>query len=57
LPSRIINNIPQIPGLRVVPAPQPPVEVSPHLFWHPRTQNSPLRIWARQVIKETSAQI
>jgi hypothetical protein len=46
-----------IPGLRVVPAPLPPVEVSPHVFWHPRTQNLPLRGWLRAVIKETAAKL
>jgi DNA-binding transcriptional LysR family regulator len=55
LPSRIVQDLAAIPGLRVVPAPLPPVEVSPHLFWHPRTQNSPLRSWLRAVIQETAA--
>lgn len=57
LPSRIVNDLEATPGLRVVPAPLPPVEVSPHLFWHPRTENSPLRAWLRAVIKDTSAQL
>jgi hypothetical protein len=35
----------------------PPVEVSPHMFWHPRTQNLPLRAWLRTVIKETAAML
>jgi DNA-binding transcriptional LysR family regulator len=55
LPSRIVKNLAAIPGLRVVPAPLPPVEVSPHLFWHLRTQHSPLRAWLRMVIKEAAA--
>jgi len=42
-------------GLRVVSAPLPQVEVSPHLIWHPRTQNSPLRSWLRGVIKGIAA--
>jgi DNA-binding transcriptional LysR family regulator len=55
LPSRIVKDLAAIPGLRVVPAPLPPVEVSPHIFWHPRTQNLPLRAWLRAMIKETAA--
>jgi DNA-binding transcriptional LysR family regulator len=55
LPSRIVKNLAAIRRLRVVPAPLPPVEVSPHLFWHPRTQNSPLRAWLRAMIKEIAA--
>src|SRR5271167_1443571 len=43
LPSRIIKDLAVSPALRVVPAPLPQVEVSPHLIWHPRTHNSPLR--------------
>lgn len=57
LPSRIVKDLAAIPGLLAVPAPLPPVEVSPHLFWHPRTQNSPLRSWLRAVIKETAARL
>jgi DNA-binding transcriptional LysR family regulator len=55
LPSRIVKDLEGIAGLRVVPAPLPPVEVSPHIFWHPRTQNLPLRAWLRAAIKETAA--
>ena len=44
LPSKIVKDV-QIPGLRIIPAPLPPVEVSAHLFWHPRAENSPLRAW------------
>jgi DNA-binding transcriptional LysR family regulator len=55
LPSRIVKDLAAIPGLHFVPAPLPPVEVSPHLFWHPRTQNSPLRAWLRAMIKEIAA--
>jgi DNA-binding transcriptional LysR family regulator len=55
LPSRTVKDPAGLPALRVVPAPLPPVEVSPHLIWHPRTHNSPLRTWLRTVIKETAA--
>jgi len=57
LPSRIIKDLAALPGLRVLPAPLPPVEVSPHLFWHPRTQSSPLRAWLRGVIKEVATEL
>jgi DNA-binding transcriptional LysR family regulator len=57
LPSRIVNRPAAIPRLRVVPAPLPAVEVSPHLFWHPRTQNSPLRAWLRGVIAELARKL
>ena len=55
LPSRIIKDLGMVRGLRVVSAPLPQVEVSPHLIWHPRTQNSPLRSWLRGVIKGIAA--
>jgi len=55
LPSRIVKDLAVIPDVRVVPAPLPPVEVSPHLIWHPRTHGSPLRAWLRAVIKEIAA--
>ena len=55
LPSRIIKDLAVIPELRAVPTPLPQVEVSPHLIWHPRTQNSPLRAWLRAVIKDIAA--
>jgi DNA-binding transcriptional LysR family regulator len=57
LPSKIVKHLTAIPGLRVLPAPLPPVEVSPHLFWHERTQHSPLRAWLRMVIKEAAADL
>lgn len=57
LPARIVRDLSAVPGLRVLPAPLPPVEVSPHLFWHPRTQNSPLRAWLRAAIKEIAAEV
>lgn len=57
LPSRAVQEMTALPGLVIEPAPLPAVEVSPHLFWHPRTQSSPLRAWLRAVIKETAADI
>ncbi len=55
LPRRITKDLAMIPELRVVPAPLPPVEVSPHLIWRPRTQNSLLRAWLRGMIKGIAA--
>jgi DNA-binding transcriptional LysR family regulator len=52
LPSRIVQGLAGTSAVRIMPAPLPTVEVSPHLFWHPRNQNSPLRAWLRAVIKE-----
>ena len=57
LPSRIIKDLATIPDVRVVPAPLPRIEVSPHIIWHPRTQNAPLCSWLRAVIKEIAAVI
>lgn len=56
LPSKIVSDL-HIPGLSVIPAPLPPVEVSAHLFWHPRSQNSPLRAWLCNLIKATAADL
>jgi DNA-binding transcriptional LysR family regulator len=57
LPSRIFKDLAAIRGLKVVPAPLPPVEVSPHILWHPRTQNLSLLAWVRAMIKETAAKL
>jgi DNA-binding transcriptional LysR family regulator len=55
LPNRIIKDLATIPDVRVVPAPLPRVEVSPHIIWHPRTQNAPLCSWLRAAIKQIAA--
>ncbi len=55
LPSRIIQDLPLPPKLLVVPAPLPPVEVSPHLVWHARTQHSPVRAWLRALLRRIAA--
>lgn len=57
LPSRIIGKPSGMSNLRIVPAPLPQVEVSPHLVWHPRSHNSPLRVWLRAAIKEIAARL
>lgn len=55
LPTRIVKDMAPLPGVRVVPAPLPPVQVSPHLLWHPRTLNSPARAWLRDMIRKAAA--
>jgi DNA-binding transcriptional LysR family regulator len=55
LPSRVVKDLAISPQLRVVPAPLPHIEVSPHLIWHARTHNSPLRGWLRGRIKRLAA--
>jgi len=57
LPSRIFKDLAAIRGLKVVPAPLPPVEVSPHVLWHPRTQNVSRLAWVRAIIKETAGKL
>jgi len=57
LPSRIFKDLAAIRGLMVVPVPLPPVEVSPHVLWHPRTQNVSLLAWVRAIIKETAGKL
>ncbi len=57
LPSRILKDLAAITGLKVVPAPLPPVEVSPHMLWHPRTQSVALLAWIRAMIMETAAEL
>ena len=56
LPSRVVKGLATIPTVRILPAPLPSVEVSAHLFCHPRTQNSPLRAWLRATLKEIMLQ-
>ena len=57
LPARIVKDLATVPGLKIVPAPLPRVEVSPHLIWHPRSNHSPLGSWLRRVIKGIAAGI
>src|SRR5271165_432921 len=57
LPSRIFKDLESVPGLKVVPAPLPSVEVSRHILWHPRTQDIPLLAWVRATIRETAAKL
>jgi DNA-binding transcriptional LysR family regulator len=57
LPSRIVKGLAPLPGVRVLTSPLPDVEVSPHMFWHSRSQTDPLRVWLRTAIKHISASI
>jgi DNA-binding transcriptional LysR family regulator len=57
LPSRIVKGLAPLPGVRVLIPPLPDVEVSPHMFWHSRSQSDPLRVWLRAAIKKISASI
>jgi DNA-binding transcriptional LysR family regulator len=55
LPSRIVRSLAPLPGVRALTPPLPDVEVSPHMFWHSRSQTDPLRVWLRVAIKQISA--
>jgi DNA-binding transcriptional LysR family regulator len=50
LPSRIVRDLDISENVRVLPAPFPAVEVSPHMLWHARTESLPLQIWLRSAI-------
>jgi DNA-binding transcriptional LysR family regulator len=57
LPSRIVKTLAPMPNVRVLTPPLPDVEVSPHMFWHRRSQTDPLRAWLRAAIRQISASI
>jgi len=57
LPRRIVSDVRGLPKIQVVPAPLPPVEVSQHLLWHPRSHYAPLRAWLRAIIKQVAAEL
>jgi DNA-binding transcriptional LysR family regulator len=57
LPSRIVKGLTPVPNVRVLSPPWSEVEVSPHMFWHRRTHNDPLRVWLRAVIREIAASV
>ena len=57
LPSRIVKGLASVPNVRVLTPPLPDVEVSPHMFWHRRTQAKPLQAWLRAVIKDIAVEI
>ena len=47
LPSRIMKGLAPVPNVRVLTPPLQNVEVSPHMFWHRRTDTDPLQVWLR----------
>src|SRR5712675_2539803 len=57
LPSRIAKGLAPVPNIRVLTPPLPDVEVSPHMFWHRRTDTDPLQVWLRAAIRDIAAGI
>jgi DNA-binding transcriptional LysR family regulator len=57
LPSRIVRGLASVPHVRLVTPPLPGVEVSPHMFWHRRTDADPLQAWLRAAIRDIAAEI
>jgi DNA-binding transcriptional LysR family regulator len=55
LPSRIAKGLAPVPNIRVLTPPLPDVEVSPHMFWHRRTEADPLHVWLRTAIRHIAA--
>jgi hypothetical protein len=39
----------------VLTPPLPEIEVSPHMFWHRRTNDDPLQMWLRAAIRDIAA--
>jgi DNA-binding transcriptional LysR family regulator len=57
LPSRIMKGLAPVPNVRVLTPPLQNVEVSPHMFWHRRTDTDPLQVWLRAAIRDIAASI
>src|ERR1700722_5928174 len=57
LPSRIVKGLLPMANVRVLTPPLPGVEVSPHMFWHRRTDGDPLQVWLRAAIRGIAAAI
>jgi len=57
LPSRIVKGLAPVPNIRVLAPPLPDVQVSPHMFWHRRTDTDPLQVWLRAAIRDIAAGI
>jgi DNA-binding transcriptional LysR family regulator len=57
LPSRIVKGLLPMANVRMLTPPLPGVEVSPHMFWHRRTDGDPLLVWLRAAIRDIAAAI
>jgi DNA-binding transcriptional LysR family regulator len=57
LPSRIVKGLLPMSNVRILTPPLPDVEVSPHMFWHRRTDADPLQVWLRAAIRVIAAGI
>jgi DNA-binding transcriptional LysR family regulator len=55
LPNRIVRGLLPMTNVRILTPPLPDVEVSPHMFWHRRTEAEPLQVWLRAAIREIAA--
>lgn len=55
LPNRIVKGLLPMTNVRILTPPLPDVEVSPHMFWHRRTEADPLQVWLRSAIREIAA--
>jgi DNA-binding transcriptional LysR family regulator len=55
LPNRIVKGLLPMTNVRILTPPLPDVEVSPHMFWHRRTEAEPLQVWLRAAIREIAA--
>ena len=57
LPSRIVKGLLPMASVRMLTPLLPGVEVSPHMFWHRRTDGDPLLVWLRAAIRGIAAAI
>lgn len=57
LPSRIVKGFLPMCDVRTLKPPLPDLEVSPHMFWHRRTDADPLQMWLRAAIRHIAARI
>jgi DNA-binding transcriptional LysR family regulator len=57
LPNRIVKGLLPMSNVRLLTPPLPDVEVSPHMFWHRRTDADPLQFWLRAAIRQIAAEI
>jgi DNA-binding transcriptional LysR family regulator len=55
LPNRIVQGLLPMTNVRILTPPLPDIEVSPHMFWHRRTDAEPLQVWLRAAIRKIAA--